>query len=565
MNRDRNTAALSVMAVLAAAVLLASGAAAGETLDVALTVFEPAGVERRSEPCSSGVLVPCGLLKEPEGIAVFSPAGRAVPAQFKVLERWREKADGKDDLSVKYLLVTFLADVPAKGKAVYRLKRGTNPAPARPATLVKKGEDYELGGLLVRKDFSAPFQLVLTDPDGKEITAAELPVKLSVYEQGPVRCGLKAESVTVPGKFGFTAWIFAYARLKRWDVTLTLNNTPRETQGPLYMKDFSLVWAPEELKGAKDGLLGGDAGKAEKVSAPAWLYQASDGTEAWDTMEKWRSEFVMDWSEEKKLRKAGVPSFRGYRVTAGGEEKAKGNSALGWAALNGGGQGALACVRHFKQNYPKAVEVQPGRIVVRLWPKYYMGYGGLQWLDDSTRKDHDLSFVLTDGAVTPQAAESAARAFDARLVAHGLGQIKSKKPGSDPKPWNRLVNRNWVTFGGDTSDRIRRRYHGYNLGGFRSSANPYSAYVLAAYGRHSLEDADPQAVLRPRSRRRQVPGPDGAPRLQDLELGTLLRPGDLRRLPPLRRPRRGGRGQDSRPLVHGLRPLPRAGHGPGGR
>ena len=31
-------------------------------------------------------------------------------AQFRVLERWREKAEGKDNLSVKWLLVTFLAE-----------------------------------------------------------------------------------------------------------------------------------------------------------------------------------------------------------------------------------------------------------------------------------------------------------------------------------------------------------------------------------------------------------------------------------------------------------------------
>jgi hypothetical protein len=485
--------------VALAAAVLSPRAVGGEALDVPLTVHDAAGAERRGEPCSTGVPLPPGALSEPEGVAVYGPSGRAVPAQFRVLERWREKASGRDDGSIKWLLVTFLADVSKGGESEYRLKPGTNPAPAAPVTLDKKGDGYELGGLPISSDFSAPFDLVLTDADGKEIHASELPVKLTVCEQGPVRACLRAESVTVPGKFGFTAWVYAYAGLKRWDLTVTLNNTPREVQGPLYLKDFSVVWAPVGLEGATAGLLGGEPGKSVGVDAPAWLYQASDGTEQWSTMEKWRSEFVMDWSQDKKLRAAGVPSFRGYKVTNGSGEQAKGNSALGWAALNGGGRGALACVRHFKQNYPKAVELGAGRLVVRLWPKYYKGYDGLQWLDDATRKDHDISFVLADGAIDAATGETAARAFDARLVAHcgpdwyrkagvfspGGRRYPYKLTGPDPKTWSRIQNRNWVTFGGDVTDRIRRRYHGYTREPFLGTGDPYHAYVLAAYARHS--------------------------------------------------------------------------------
>ena len=74
-------------------------------LDVPLTTDEPAGVGRQGEPCSTGVPFPPGLLQEPEGIVVVDPGGKAVPAQFRVLERWREKAFGKDDLSIKWLLI----------------------------------------------------------------------------------------------------------------------------------------------------------------------------------------------------------------------------------------------------------------------------------------------------------------------------------------------------------------------------------------------------------------------------------------------------------------------------
>ena len=48
---------------------------------------------------------PMELIKEPTGIAVYAPDGRPVPAQFRVLERWREFGS---DGSVKWLLVALL-------------------------------------------------------------------------------------------------------------------------------------------------------------------------------------------------------------------------------------------------------------------------------------------------------------------------------------------------------------------------------------------------------------------------------------------------------------------------
>ena len=103
-----------------------------ERLDVPLTIDEPVGIGRKGEPCSTGIPFPSGLLKEPDGLAVVDPNGNAVTAQFRVLERWREEAVGKDDLSIKWLLVTFLADVAPRAEAVYHLQRGQNPLPQRP-------------------------------------------------------------------------------------------------------------------------------------------------------------------------------------------------------------------------------------------------------------------------------------------------------------------------------------------------------------------------------------------------------------------------------------------------
>ena len=59
------------------------------------------------------------------------------------------------------------------------------------------------------------------------------------------------------------------------------------------------------------------------------------------------------------------------------------------------GAAAFAAVRDYYQQYPKATEVAPSRIVLRLWPRYTKSFGGLHWLDDCTRKWHDLSFRIS--------------------------------------------------------------------------------------------------------------------------------------------------------------------------
>ena len=466
-------------------------------LDLPLAVQEVAGVNRRQDICSSGIPMPCGLLPEPEGICVVNPAGNPVPAQFRVLERWVDAGLGKDDRSVKYLLVTFLADVKAGETAVYRLKAGKNPAPAKPAAIEKKGDGYVLNGLEFKSDFSAPFKTIFTNLDNEEIPAGELPLKWSVWEEGPVRACLKAESVTVPGKFGMIAYIYSYAGQKRWDLSITLKNTPNKMQGPLYFRDFSVVWTPSEIAGATDFHLIGESGKAVsgQVAAgkPAYLYQSSDGTKTWDTLADFNGKKLQrSFTKSPDTWKKGIPEFQGYKVMSGDKEISAGNFALGSAALSGGKGSAVASVRNFLHQYPKATEVEPGKFTVRLWPKYYGGYEGRKWLDDCQGKTHEISFVLSDGAISAEECARLGKAFDAPMMAFpgvdwtrktDARQYYSERyrgTGSEIGEVFLPSKHNWLTWGAPP-DRSRRRYSGCGADGWYKTGDMYHAYKLRRY------------------------------------------------------------------------------------
>ncbi|MGQ9662466.1 MAG: hypothetical protein ACUVWX_09050 [Kiritimatiellia bacterium] len=358
------------------------------------------------------------------------------------------------------------------------------------------------GGLKLRKDFTAPFRLVLTNPEGKEIGTEGQDIRWTIWEKGPVRACLKAESPTDHSRFGFSAWIYAYAGKSQWDMTVVLKNTPYDRIGPFYFRDFAVEWAPDELRNARRFILGGEWGRPVagvlEGNHSAYLYQDSDGTDAWQTCGKdFQMSPVLDWTPDRSKAKAGLPSFRGYKIFSGEKEIGAGNFAAGWAVLNTDQAGALVAVRNYYVQYPKATEVRGGNIIIHLWPKYTQAFGGLHWLDDATRKWHDVHFELHDNQLTAEEGEAASRAFDYPLVAHApcswyvnagavppplkpekefSGEVIKTQPGT---------GHNWVTFGGDVTDRIRRRYHGAELNPFAYTGHPSATYQLARMARHS--------------------------------------------------------------------------------
>ena len=455
-------------------------------LNVPLTIREVAGIDRVGEPCSTGVPLPLELLQNPNGLAVFDSNDNPVPAQFKVLERWREAGQ---DGSIKWMLVTFLPSVSANSTATYYLREGTNPAPAEPVSVVDNSTSYSMAGKTFMKDFSSPFKLVLTESNGTTTHyASDLStITWSIEENGPVRTMLKAESQTEADKFGFIAWIYGYAGQSRWDMTIVLKNTPRTPRGPFYFKDFSVAW---DYVGS-DYVLGGDEGQTFTGTLGetdvVYLYQDSSGTDRWDKLGETgdgRAGYVLNWTDSWQQ---GIPSFRGYKVRRGQTEIGSGNHALGWASLGN----ATISVRHFWQNHPMAMELKRNRITARLFPKYWTGHGGVHWIDDLQRKAYDISFQ------TGSFSEEGAKAFNCPLVAHcGLDWYRSREDvmgyistrySEETPNCNNTGNweYNWLMWGGSYTDRIRRRIHEFPMHDFIRTSDPYHAYKTSIAMRHS--------------------------------------------------------------------------------
>lgn len=100
---------------------------------VPLTVQEPAGVDRKNEPVTSGVPLPEGAIKEVGQLSLDGPAGQNVPCQFTPLSRW-------PDGSLKWVLLDFQSSVGASNRAEYMLStKGRRVAPESPVTTRLEG------------------------------------------------------------------------------------------------------------------------------------------------------------------------------------------------------------------------------------------------------------------------------------------------------------------------------------------------------------------------------------------------------------------------------------------
>ena len=104
--------------------VLSTLAAAGQAV---IRLEEPVGLDRTNWPVGLGFPFAKGELKDAASFVVFTPDGRPVPVQSKVLGRW-------PDGSVRWAHVFFLAELKRQATAVGSASPPATPSPwASPA------------------------------------------------------------------------------------------------------------------------------------------------------------------------------------------------------------------------------------------------------------------------------------------------------------------------------------------------------------------------------------------------------------------------------------------------
>ncbi len=337
--------------------------------EVRFTVAEPAGIERRQWPVTSGIPLAAGTMTPAlsQTAALYTSDGREVPLQTEVLSKW-------PDGSVRWLLLDFQVDLSAKESRDFTLRYGPD---IRRAQVARPVDVSTVDGDAVIR--TGPLQCRISSRQFRWLDDVRI-------DQNGDGVYSDDERVTVAGDAGLA--IVASngatfrADLSRADVLV-------EQQGP--MRACVRV---SGAHAAPDGTMFRYVVRIHAYRGRPFL--------------RCNYTFINDWPAETMARiksltltVAGgsgamdqavlnghiVSSSRLFQVDADRYEidgKSKEGSALGWAALYGERAGFAIGLSEFWQNWPKSIEVAKNRVVLGICPEFPANlYDGRPLLEES--------------------------------------------------------------------------------------------------------------------------------------------------------------------------------------
>ncbi|MGB6848246.1 MAG: hypothetical protein WBG05_08595 [Thermoanaerobaculia bacterium] len=370
---------------------------------------------RRLEPVACGVPWPRGTLPAGSGLALRDARGQRVPLQTRFLDYW-------PDGSVRWTLLDWLAD--AAGDDQYQLEVIPDSPPIDDdgdltVQWVRPGESLVVDTGITRFELArgATFPFAAVDTGGSPALASgrsglwvespsgrRYPVGvdgIEVAASGPVRAEIHLRG-HLPD-LGHGPAVELTARLHFWTssptvrIELTIAN-PRPAghprgrwslgrRGSIFLRDLAVVLALPEVADDCEIRFSPEIDSPwEQIDGSCELYQDSSGGE--------------NWASRVHLNRHGrVPNtFRGYRLRSGDSET-HGLRATPAAAIQQRDSHLAVAVEHFWQNFPKALEVSPEAITIRLYPHQYADDHEIQ---GGEQKTHTFHVAFARDRVTAQ-------------------------------------------------------------------------------------------------------------------------------------------------------------------
>lgn len=395
------------------------------TIDVPITIEETKGFIRRDETVTTGVPLPRGAVKDVSALSVSNANGEPVPAQFEQLAAW-------PDGSAKWVLVNFVASAAANTTVRYRLTdSGKRPSRTPPLTVSEQEnlvaiETGVLRAVFSRKTFDL-FREVYLDHnrDGKfsedeRITQPEpgpgVRITDSIDRSIASRWG-KIESFKVESAGPVRAILAVKGALSDPDGVRFLNYTARLhfRAGSGLVRLFFTLENPDPtvpLPGAH-WVLGSPGGRFfEDASLLSHLrfdgpIQLSVGDGPDDILDRvvltGKAGIYQDssggenWFHRNHINREGkIPlRFQGARAFVDEVEPYSRKRPDAWLHASDRRYGLAVAVRHFWQNFPKALSAEAnGSVRVALWPEEFAAVHELQGGENKT---HEVAFFFHTG------------------------------------------------------------------------------------------------------------------------------------------------------------------------
>ena len=396
----------------------------GMPSEVSLTLTNDLPFAREGELVTCGIPLVRGFVRSTDELALRGPEGQAVPAQIAVTAAYR-------DDTPRWVLVRFAADLPGRGKAVYRLAKAEaapSPRPLACRLLEDHAEvDTEVAQFTVgtrrfrfldtvtvggRPLVGTGGGAVLERADGTTSLTGETVTSAEFEESGPLVAMLCIRGTIGPGEplplARYVCRLYFQAGSGEVRVFYTLHNPAAHTHpgntwdlgtgGSVFMEDFSLLLPL--MPGAWTSRVGVGADRSTLLATR--LYQDSSGGPNWNSPNH----------VDKDLK---VPtSFAGFRLYEADGQIAEGARAEGWLHTRSPAGGIAVGVRDFWRNFPKALEATSESLRVGLWP---YEYAGVHELLGGEQKTHEMLFIFHGPELPDEAVERRMTAFHHPLYA----------------------------------------------------------------------------------------------------------------------------------------------------
>lgn len=451
-NKLGNIPAFPVLIVVALALSLvfqpqpAASAGPAQTLDVSITLRETRGVDRSGELVTVGLPVASSLdIRDSGTLGVIGPDGTVIPSQAKVTGRW---GGPPEDLSkpVRWVLVDFLACVPANSRTSYRI---TNTVQNQTAAIAVSESAETISVDTGPSQFGvskATFKLLdsvvaaqkelleRSDPrnglaiktvDGTELIAsgkAQL-LKTEITEQGPVKVVIHQrvqfeDPLLVDNRAGDYSQVYTSGVPWLYDDSEAQRSRLRISLWTTFVRSSSAVRIRARVENVNTCLIGhgggAECGQVSSLNSVRFedltlhlgladppetftagsasgaavddivVYQDSSGQDSWDYYRTLEG----TWK-----RYARDVSFRGYRTSAGGTLMEAGNHAAGWLAFRSGQSTFAVGIADPWKHFPVAMRGGSGGAALEagLYPKEFSRDHTLRAGD---RKTHEVSLFL---------------------------------------------------------------------------------------------------------------------------------------------------------------------------
>ena len=355
--------------ILALAAVFSLGWMGGaRALEIPLYIDESAGVQRRGEPVTTGVPLHRGDLQNLDRLSITGPGGGPVPAQFRTLSRW-------PDGSVRWVLVDFQAEVEPDGRAVYVLEDSGKGVAHAQAIRVDETEEAisvssgQLSFAVSKGHFALFSRLLLSGAPvlgeksgarlftaaGESIPIEALPPdQVVVEEAGPLRTVIAISGrwgTLNEGRIEYLCRLTSFAGQPLVRVRFWLRN--------LGAYGYNLEQKQDEWF-AFDGL-SLDLDLAPMAGREALGMECEDTQARVGKRDTWG---VAQYGEDPDY------DSMSYTVEHNGRRLASGPRTDGTTRLRSGSAELTVAVRHFWQNYEKAITLDGDLLSIWLWPRF---------------------------------------------------------------------------------------------------------------------------------------------------------------------------------------------------